>query len=438
MAINFKLRFLFIFVAFSHVFLAKAQEKLIIDSVYTQAKIQKSVSFAALTLGGDLLGLSGGTIKNNSGVKDFGFGVMPRFTIGGQHFWGHADFYVTFPLFFQLGDKPANVEHFKYKETVETGLKIYPYAMRNGRLSPYLGISFQPVSFGYSPQNADYQHGSAEYGRFITPLQAGITYSTKKLLFNAGLRYNWKNKFDFYESKTEISNVTLRPFNFNISILRYMDTDISMAKPKSVEQLNIKYHILKKHNLLNAWYRGIGPSTALQMSKSPYFSKYHPYFKENMMNSFLMPDITFGRYFHKYDFNVGVSTRAMTFKMTSFDTKINLTRATFSLEAYKFLGDYHGFVPFIGPMLSLEHLRFNENKDLTTNTKPALGIVFGWDIRVTNTGTALLRTNLRYTPNLNMKIKSEKVMFDHIEFNFIQFVKFFGRAKAFQQYREKK
>jgi hypothetical protein len=60
----------------------------------------------------------------------------------------------------------------------------------------------------------------------------------------------------------------------------------------------------------------------------------------------------------------------------------------------------------------------------------ALGVTFGWDIRVTKTGTGLLRTNLRYFPGLSMDVNGEKMMFDHLEYNFIQWVQFIGRKKA--------
>lgn len=434
--IRFKLSFYVLLM--QSVFSLNAQEKAKIDSVYKLQKLEKSVSFAALTLGGDVLGLTGGKIKTAKEENSFGLFATPRFTIGGQHFWGHADFYVTFPLPISFAtERPKTTKDFRYEEGVETGFKIYPYAMRKGRLSPFVGMSFQPMNFGYSPEGANFSKGKGEFSKFITPIQFGVTYSSKKYLFTAGVRYNRKNKFDFYETPTSQSAVALNPLNFNIGVVRYMDTDMSLAKPKAVEQLNLKYHILKKHNKLNAWYYAYGPSSALQISKSPYFKQNHPYFYNNMMNSFLIPDITFGRYFHKHDFNVGITTRAMSFKTSSFDTEIKMQRATFGIEAYKFLGNYHGFVPFVGSMVSIEHLRFKENNILNTNTKPALGFVFGWDIRVTDTGTSLLRTNLRYTPNLNMKVKGEKVMFDHLEFNFIQFVKFIGRGKVYKQYRSK-
>ncbi|MEZ4905645.1 MAG: hypothetical protein R2822_29725 [Spirosomataceae bacterium] len=104
------------------------------------------------------------------------------------------------------------------------------------------------------------------------------------------------------------------------------------------------------------------------------------------------------------------------------------------LETYKFLGDYHGFVPYIGPTLSYENLTFKDTDG--SNIQPfqaqkvALGVIFGWDIRISRAETWLLRTNLRYTPNLHLEAEGKKVMFDQMEFNFIQFVWFAGRRKA--------
>ena len=113
-----------------------------------------------------------------------------------------------------------------------------------------------------------------------------------------------------------------------------------------------------------------------------------------------------------------------------------MSRFSTALEGYKFQLDYHGFVPFIGPSIMLDHLVVNVNGTKITNVKPAIGIVFGWDIRVTQTGTSLLRTNLRYVPGHHVKVKDDKIMFDHLEFNFIQYVKFFGRAKIYKKYRK--
>ncbi len=416
-------------------FSAMASAQVVIDSVYTYKKLNRSLSFAQMTFGGDVLCLTGGKTTSNSNRQSFGASTMPRLTIGGLHFWGHADFYVSFPLGIHIGSKPGFSSKFRHAESVETGMKIYPFAIRPGRLRPYVGISFQPFQFGYQLRDEDAPEGYARYERFVTPLQLGATYASKKYLFSAQLRYNWRNSFDYYERPESQAQVRVNPINFSVGILRYLDTDIQAGSPKGVDQQNIKHHILKKEGKLSAWYWGLGPSAALQWSKSPFIQEKYPFLGDEMLNSLLMPDLTFGRYFSKPDLNVGLSARAMWFKAGAFDTRLNMHRSTVALEAYKFLFDYHGFVPFVGPMLSIDYLQLKTNGlETASAVKPTLGFVFGWDIRVTRTGTSLLRTNLRYSPNLNLDIEGELLKFNHLEFNFIQYVHFIGRRKVYQKY----
>ena len=98
------------------------------------------------------------------------------------------------------------------------------------------------------------------------------------------------------------------------------------------------------------------------------------------------------------------------------------------MEATKSLFDYHGFVPFVGPAMSYEKLSFKESfegqkvHDLVDN-KIAYGITFGWDIRPNRIQSWLLRTNLRWYPNLNLEVDIDnRISFNNIEFNFIQLI----------------
>ncbi|MEO0334445.1 MAG: hypothetical protein AAF223_22695, partial [Bacteroidota bacterium] len=198
--------------------------------------------------------------------------------------------------------------------------------------------------------------------------------------------------------------------------------------------LNNQYHVLKKENRLSAWYWGLGPSAGLQMSKSEYLENNFPYLYDEYSSAF-MPDITFGRFFNKPDMNVGLSFRTLGDRLAGFDTDIRLRRYSFMLETYKNLFNWLGFVPFVGVTGSVENLRADVNGTDYQETKPALGLIFGWDIRVTKTGTSLLRTNLRWIPDLHLEIEGDKMMFDHLEFNFIQWVQFIGRKKAYEKYQ---
>ncbi|MCU0353720.1 MAG: hypothetical protein MUD08_08300 [Cytophagales bacterium] len=410
------------------------------DTVYTEQYLRKSTRFAWTHFGGDVLVQSGGTadyVSRTGGVSNTRFGVsaIPRLTIGGMHFWGHADFYVTFPLPFFLAQRPSGFSDWLYRSGVETGARVYPWRLKPGRLSPYAGISFRRLVYGHASVGVDEGRGFPKYERWVSPLQLGVTYTSQKWHFTAGLHYLLNNDFQYALSPTQFGNVTLNPLSFNIGLTRYIDTDRSMASAESARQENAKLKLLKKYRRLSTWYVGIGPSSALEVARSPYTAAYHPYLNDDQ-SSDLMLDFTFGRYFGKPDLNIGVSYRRMSSRQEAFDTELWRRRRSFMLEAYKFLGNYHGFVPYVGPTLSVESLTFTDNGQRTAELKPALGIIAGWDIRVTRTGTSLLRTNLRWTPNLHLIAEGEKVMFNHLEFNFIQWVHFFGRNKVYQANRK--
>jgi hypothetical protein len=165
------------------------------------------------------------------------------------------------------------------------------------------------------------------------------------------------------------------------------------------------------------------------MNRSPFLEENFPFFYDNY-SAAILPDLSLGRYFHKLDANVNLSYRTYGDKYEGFDTEIKTRRHSVGLETVKFLFNYLGFVPFAGPVVTYENMQTTVNGTDYNENKLAVGLTFGWDIRVTKTGSSLLRTNLRYFPNLHMNIEGEKMMFDHLEFNFIQWVHFFGRKKA--------
>lgn len=40
-------------------------------------------------------------------------------------------------------------------------------------------------------------------------------------------------------------------------------------------------------------------------------------------------------------------------------------------------------------------------------------------------------------PNLHLGVEGEKIMFDHLEFNFIQYVHYIGRGRFYEQFRKR-
>lgn len=404
------------------------------DSLYTQEYLVKSSSFAWLTYGGDLNVLSGGKTQNlDNGILkglDFGPNFSPRLTIGGIHFWGHADFYVTFPLsFLTFQTVPSGLEELELSQGVETGMRLYPWKLQHKRLSPFLGISFRSIDFSQKSLIPNNENEVVNYGRFINPIEGGFTYTSAKWHISASSYYNFQNGFSYFISRTEQANVELDPISFNLSILRYVDLDGGLRRGGSADYMNRRYKKLKDEKLLSAWFFGIGPSSALQMSKSPLLENVFPYLSDDYSAS-ILPDFAFGRYFHRPDANINLSYRFYGDRFEGYNSEIRINRHSVGIESVKFLFNYLGFVPFAGPIVSYENLRTRVDGKDYREEKFALGFTFGWDIRVTETGSSLLRTNLRYYPDLHMKVENHKMMFDHLEFNFIQWVQFIGRNRA--------
>ncbi|MEM1136717.1 MAG: hypothetical protein AAGI07_12845 [Bacteroidota bacterium] len=412
------------------------------DSVYTQSYLDRSTKFAWFTYGGDLNYLTGGTtqrlVDGSLQNTDFGSNLLPRLTIGGVHFWGHADLYVTFPLsFLTYQNIPNGIDELEVSQGVETGIRLYPLKIQPQSVRPFVGISFRRIRFEQEAVNSDFENGVPSFGRFIHPVQLGLTYTSNKYHISASTYLNHQNNFDYFISPTQTAVVELNPVSFNLSFLRYVDSDRNLRRPNTATRINRDYKTLKDNNLLSTWFVGVGPSAALQVSKSSYLKDNFPFFYDNFATA-ILPDLAFGHYFHKHDFNIGLSYRTYGESYAGFDNEINTRRHSVGVESVKFLFNWLGFVPFAGLAVTYENLRANVNDVNHIEGKAAMGFVFGWDIRVTRTGTGLLRTNLRYFPNLHLDIAGEKMMFDQLEFNFIQWVQFLGRNKAYKRARVKK
>lgn len=411
-----------------------------IDTFYTRQYVDESTSFAWTTIGLDFLTLPGGTTAYSTASQPeevaFGPSVSPRLTIGGMHFWGHADFYVTFPLnFLNIGSTPQPFSLHELTHGIETGAKFYPWKVKEGRISPFAGISFRPLNYRYELNDSQWTFANPAYRQMIYPLNIGATYTTANYHLNLSAYYQTLQAIPYYLSPDQVSDISLSRWSFQIGVLKYIDTDRSMRTPSALEQINLKHKILKNENKLNSWYIGIGPSAALETSNSPFIQNNFPYLENQSSGSF-MPDITTGKYLYKPDLNIGLSYRRMGERMEAFDTQLNVGRQSLMMETYKFLFNYLGFVPFVGITGSWEWLTTEVNGTVYQENKPAAGFILGWDIRVVHTNTGLLRTNLRWTPDLHMTVEGEKMMFNHLEFNFIQYVHFIGRKKTYMKYRK--
>jgi outer membrane protein W len=410
------------------------------DKDTTLESLKRRTDFAKMYIGIDGYQTTGGTTqyRTTNGLQSASFAgtISPRIVWGATHFWGHADIYIAIPVMNrQLSQTlPVGLRAASFVEGLETGIRVFPWAIEAGKLRPFVGVSFKGMAYAQFDQTLDRTYTSVpSAAKTIFPLQAGLSYARKHALFQLGVHYRSLKQLRYPVARTEMADVSLSPWSFNLGIAYWLNTNGIMATPDGVRRVKQGPKLLAARNLLNCWYVGIGPSASFEMSKSEYVKDNRPYLAQQSPGSFIA-DITAGRYFHKPDLNVGVSVRRSNATSSGYGSTLNYKRRSYMLEAYKFLGDYHGFVPYIGPTLAYENLTFTDTDGTLTQQfqaqKLAIGIIFGWDIRLRRSEYWLLRTNLRYTPNLHLKANGKKVMFDQMEFNFIQFVWLVGRRQA--------
>lgn len=382
---------------------------------------QSSQRFAQLTLGleahyipqGGAAGLDQTTLPSQ---------FIPKFHIGGTHFWGHAEFYVTFPLSHFGQKKLTEDEKFFYSPGIETGAKIYPWRIEKNKVRPYFGISMAFNDFSYTGPSGD---GSLK-SQMTSPLELGLTYQKGPHLLNLGLSYRTNRNVGYHYSRNEESDFSIHPWTMSLGWKYQLETTISAEK---WEEQGIDQYVKKKYKearSLSGFSLAIGPSASFVLGNSAWNSEIPFLGQHSGMGVFF--DFGLGYYYEPWDAHINLAFRQNKTRQTAYDFSQKISRRSSTLEVYKFLFDYHGFVPFIGINWSFEELGLQE-ADLSNNfsyqTEGSLwtpGITFGWDIRPNEVQTWILRTNLRYIPlrwDLN---DGRKLTLDQLEFNFIQLV----------------
>ena len=401
-----------------------------LQQVTGQVYVEKQTRhrFAQLTLGLDYQTNFGGSTQylnrqNQLQSLDFDPLHKARFIIGGTHFWGHADFYLAIPL----GNPvlQSDRQEVSFLSGVETVLKYYPLRIQHNKIRPFLGVSIAPFYYEQDNGYLDFGNGP-ELNHTSLPLITGLTFNSKNHLFEAGLLWNYANKQDYFISQQQQVEVTTPPLYFNLSYRFMLETTLPAEKDWESGRTALVTDKLAEGGGLNDFYIGVGMSSAFWLGNSDYNESERPYIPP--YSTSLMPDFTIGYYLHKSDMNIALSYRAYGTSTNTYGAIQNLKRKSLGLEVSKVLFDYHGFAPFVGPIVSYEKLNFKESyerqlvADIADN-KISYGLTFGWDIRPDRRQIFLLRTNLRWYPNLKLDVaNNSSVSFNNIEFNFIQLV----------------
>jgi len=390
--------------------------------------------FAQLTIGGDLsfTPQTGKSyfINTNGETEEFGLGnnLSGRFIISGWHFWGHVDFYISIPLFALTNNKFADDGKYNYLNAEATGIKIYPSKIREGKLRPYLGTSFNGTVF--QQQNNEIKHQN--FLKYNFPIQGGLTFVKGKSIFDFGVSYNYATNHNYYISKTQNAEINLPKVNLSIGYRTYFDTSVKDEPDLLNGRLDVLANKMKKDKKANSFSFALGLSTSFHLNNK-YNGENYPFIGDFKISSTFL-DYGIGYYMHKPDIHFNLAFRNHKSKLDAFDANQTYHKTSLGLEVFKFLFDYQGFVPFVGPAISYDINRMNVmvnevNSVMEEQQGLKFGIAFGWDIRQDEIQSYILRTNLRYYPFYNFTIQDKNYRFNQLEVNIIQFVFYPTRFK---------
>ncbi len=340
--------------------------------------------------------------------------LMTRLIIGGTHFWGHADFFIAFPVY--------QLQKQGYRERVESGFRFFPLAIENKKIRPYLGISHRAMTFQAGA-------GGTHFGHRL-PLSAGLYYNRGRHLIDFGLSYTHRQGVDYAFAPAQNLQAQIPAFGLRLGYKWMIETTLSAEKDWQSGRAQYLTDTLAKLGRLDGFTFGIGPSVGFFLADAQGLEAG---LTQHRIGS-IYPELMTGYYWHQADIQASMVYRSYKSVSAAYGLEQQLRRRAITLEAYKFFGDYHGFVPFVGPALSYEswsaETKFNAAvvaEGEFQGVKP--GLTFGWDIRPNRLQFFYLRTALRWFPNMNLQ-QNNGVSFalDQLEVNFIQLVVMPGRV----------
>jgi hypothetical protein len=374
---------------------------------------------------------TGGTTYFKQGDKTFSQDIAGKtqlsFMIAGLHFWGHADLSITFPVYQFKNRKDSLYKDGGNFEII--GTRYYPWRLENGKIRPYIGTALQISNYRQEGMGIFKGQSGPNNVRFNAPLTFGVAYINGKNIFELGGKWTYNNKSNYYLDRETQQTISTAPLSFNLTLRRYFENTAPQFEAKEASgELARNHKILIDNRHRNAFSIGVGLSSAAFVGSNSYNTKNNPYMSSFGIQTFL--EFGLGYNIDKWDAHLNVSYRKYTMGQKSYQRVQQLTREGLGIEAYKFLMDYKGFVPFLGAGLSNEKLQIIDQDQLLNKTETGSAalkatpfIIAGWDIRYHRANWFMLRTNIRYYPTLSAEIGTKgKFPLQQCELNFIQAV----------------
>lgn len=393
-------------------------------------------SFAQFVVGAELMGFpSGGETYAVDARGPGGTRILratprsslfPRLNLAGTHFWGHASIYVSIPLGNLLEAPVPQGGELDFNPGVETGVRVFPWRLESGAVRPFVGAAYAQSDFQQT--SASGTGVNAQKSR--VPLQLGLTWQRGATLYEIGFGRFLDNDLTYHVDRTETAPVRLPSDYLWIGINRQFDTTLGLSAGWQDGSTADATRRAAEGGALSGFSLAVGPSAAFLLGSAPRNDALYPALGAHRTVS-LFPDVGVGYYHYPLELHLNLSWRANASERSAYGQTQRLRRRSLGLEAFRFLFDYKGFVPFVGPVVSREWLQLEEMvedgpRDRVRESRWRAGVVFGWDIRPDDLRGIILRTNLRYTP-VGRIGGAGGVNADQLEFNFIQVVWYPGR-----------
>lgn len=361
-----------------------------------------------------------GILHLGNGPQAFSAKSTTNFAIGGLHFWGKLDFHMNF----SFSERPQNIDQFEIDQRFggEFSARYYPWRLEAHKIRPFVGVGATLSSLVIS-DSLNAVRGDI----FFHPsLIGGISFMHRKWQVNLEASYLANHKHHFYVNTSRKEALELPNLYFSVGLRRYFETTLSNERREENGSTKRIFEQLKEDNKLNSFSLALGPSAGYFVAAPTYTAAgLSSLPKQKVAFNW---DMGIGYFWHKANVHAGFTYRNYSSNAKSYELEEVIRRKSIAFEAYKFIWDYNGFVPFVGLSLSRESwatAQFIEDESQGTKVSEFFspGIIVGWDIASSPIETWLLRTNLRYYPYQQMTtIDGTKQRVDQFEFNFIQLV----------------
>ncbi len=397
----------------------------------TSATIEKErLDFALgfFELGGTFLPSFSGKQSSSEGILNYDQSATLNSTFywGAFHFWGHAEFYVSFPLN-QLDLSKKEGPSSDFNHFTITGARYYPWAVSNKKIRPYVGLSWSALDIKQNAIPGESQPILQK--NFTTVADFGLLYKHNKWAARLGISYFPQHQWDYPISKTEFASIETPKFGVQLGVMYTTD----FTKNNGDQEINDRWNsyptvskVSYNATSVGDFFVGAGPSISFNLNTSDYNASEFPFLSEKYA-SLSYFDVVLGYQFNKQNAFAALSYRNPTFEQEGYGTTQTINKTSVALEVTKFLTDYSGFAPFIGLNVAYDDIKYSETSEQSalegkyTNIEP--GITFGWDILPGKTEEYLiLRTNLRWYPLADFEVKNKDFKFGQLEYNLIQVV----------------